>query len=42
MTDKRYPRRMPPPIPATPEDVVQAITQGPPKRRWRYLLRRRK
>ena len=30
-------RPMPPPIPATPEDLARAILQGPPKKDWRYL-----
>ena len=30
-------RPMPPPIPATPEELARAIMQGPPKKRWRYL-----
>ena len=30
-------RIMPEPIPDTPENVVRAICQGPPKRDWEFL-----
>lgn len=30
-------RIMPEPIPDTPENVVRAISQGPPKRDWKFL-----
>ena len=35
-------RKMPEPIDAAPEDVVKAITQSPPKKKWRFLSKRRK
>lgn len=35
-------RKMPEPIDAAPEDVAKAIMQSPPKRRWRFLSKRRK
>ena len=25
------------PIPATPDELAQAIMQAPPKKRWRYM-----
>ena len=30
-------RRMPEPIPDTPEDIARAIMTGPPKAEWDYL-----
>ena len=30
-------RIMPDPIPDTPENVVRAISQGPPKRDWEFM-----
>ena len=30
-------RKMPDPIPASPEDVARAIMQGPPKTDWEFL-----
>ena len=30
-------RKMPEPIPDTPENIARAIMLGPPKEEWRYL-----
>ena len=40
---KPGPKPLPPAerIPDTPENVARAITQGPPKRKWRYDKLRR-
>ncbi len=38
----RPPNTHPPPIPDTPENVAQAILQRPPKKKWRYLEKKKK
>ena len=35
-------RKMPEPIPDTPENIALALLQGPPKEEWRYLDEYRK
>ena len=43
MNEEKKPRgrpvekKMPPPIPDTPENVARAIVQVPPKKTWDYL-----
>lgn len=33
---QRKPRKLPEPIPDTPENVARAIMRRPPKKNWRY------
>ena len=40
--DKKQPEGVVEPIPDTPENVARAIMQGPPKKDWRFLRRRRR
>lgn len=40
--DKTQPKGVVEPIPDTPENVARAIMQGPPKKDWRFLRRRRR
>lgn len=35
-------RKIPELIAAAPEDVARAIMQSPPKKKWRFLSRRKK
>jgi len=30
-------KTMPDPVPISPDDLAQAIMQGPPKKKWRYV-----
>ena len=40
--EKNEHRKMPEPIDATPEEVARVILNSPPKKKWRFMQKRKK
>lgn len=40
--EKNEHRKMPEPIDASPEDVLKAVLNTPPKKKWRFMQKRKR